>query len=57
VAAQRYVPRLPKNLAAHRNLPDEARWTRTAASRAIEMSRATGLPLEAAIVAALEMPA
>lgn len=46
VAAQRHVPRLPKNLSAHRNLPEEARWTRTATSKAIEMSRATGLPLE-----------
>ena len=52
VAAQRHVPRLPKNLAAHRSLPEEARWTRTATSRAIEMSRATGLPLE--VTASLE---
>jgi hypothetical protein len=48
VAEQRRLPRLPKNLAAHRLLPDEARWTRSAASGAIEMSRAAGLPLEVA---------
>lgn len=46
ITEQRRRPRLPKNLAALRTLPEEARWSRSAASRAIEMSRATRLSLE-----------
>ncbi len=46
VSEQRRLPRLPRNLAQHRTLPEEARLTRTAASAAIERSRETGLPLD-----------